>query len=220
MREAERRTGSRFSNLNVVGRIKSFEDSSETNDTIRGGRRYVIGHFTDGDVLCLPSVSPPDANQNEDFQVLTTGSNAGPYLSVQVPTCPRFHRTDRVHELTSLHEQFLGGRFNLLDCLLFLVVCGVEIAVIGGLSGFRKGGSTRAQQIWTMSWFTVGCLLGFLIHNPRLIVFRGQPDTMRQQTDEIRSTKFVWILMSSVPSVGGFVMVAQMMKEYGSCYNV
>jgi hypothetical protein len=216
MKEAEQRKGSRFSN--VVGRIKSFEDSSETNDT----QRYVVGRLTEGDVLCLPPVSPPDREQNEDFQVLTTGPDTGRHLSVQVPTCPRFHRTDGIHELEPpLRKQRLGERFNLLDHLLFLLVCGIELAVIGGLSGFRKAGSTQSQQIWIMTWFAVGCLLGFLIHNPRLIVLRGGPETsMRQQTDEIRSSKVVWILMSSVPSVGGFVMVGQMIKEYGSCFRL
>lgn len=95
--------------------------------------------------LRLPSISSP---VTEDLEVTAKRPNAGGHLSVQVPVCPRFHRTDSVHEPTlpphkqQLESDTLGGRG---DLLFFLVLCGIEIAVIGGLSHFRKGQSTLAQ---------------------------------------------------------------------------
>ncbi|KAM0302176.1 hypothetical protein ACHAO8_011611 [Botrytis cinerea] len=86
----------------------------------------------------------------------------------------------------------------------------VVFAVIGGLSHFNPGLSTNSQRGWTMTW----CVLG--------IIAGGMPLEILLGGDDIRVIeKFVPLLVSvflyGIPSIGGFVVVAQMIQAYGTC---
>ena len=257
MKEAERRKKElRFSN--VVGRIKPVDDLSNNEDTIGGGQTQAghcnaVGYFTD-DVLRvrLPSCSSPATKQNEDLQVLTSSPSTSRYLSLYVPACPRFHRTDNIHDTmyenlnslppprkqddadllsyNDLPQSIMASNFGLRNSYLspreesrfraygasnfiFSAVFGIEIAIIGGLSGFRAGESTHAQRVWTMTWFAFGCMSGYMIHILELFI----PITMPLVGSLLRA---VYIFLWCAPSIGGFVVVGQMLKEYGSCIRL
>jgi hypothetical protein len=230
MKEAEQRKGLRFGN--VVGRLQTFKDSLDTEYTIGPGWRNAVGYLKSDDVLRLPSVSPPGTQQKEDLHVLTTIPDEGRHLSLYVPACPRFHRTDNIHETTVTYKN-LKRSFKFVERtpqswpdfnsgLLFYVVCGIEVAIIGGLSGFRKGESTQPQRVWTMTWLAFGCLLGYVIHAVRQELYTELED-VREGTwsvTQARLMKVTMMLLYCAPSVGGFVVVGQMMKAYGSCLRL
>ena len=267
MKEAEQRKKElRFSN--VVGRIKPVDDLSNNEDTIGGGQTQAghcnaVGYFTD-DVLRvrLPSCSSPATKQNEDLQVLTSSPSTSRYLSLYVPACPRFHRTDNIHETmyenlnssppprkqrrrpskqddtdllsyNDLPRSAMASNFGLRNSdlsareesrsrayaasnFIFLAVCGIEIAIIGGLSGFRAGESTYAQRVWTMTWFAFSCMSGYMIHTLELFM----PITMSPDWLVRSLFKAAYIFLYCAPSIGGFVVVGQMLKEYGSCIRL
>jgi hypothetical protein len=252
MKEAEQRKGLRF--RNVVGRLKPFTGSDSENgldsqvvphqdhvdDTssefsTRKNSYNAVGYLTNDGMLRLSSVSSPVTKQNEDLQVTIMTPDASRHLYVQVPACPRFHRKDSVpdHELTSPPHQQRLGMFGLLDLLFFLVVCGIEIGIIGGLSGFRNGASTRAQRVWTMTWFIFGCMMGFSIHLLRVfpdldvdldLDSNSNSDSDSDSRKRTRAGNIIgacaFFVVYSAPAIGGFVVVGQMLKAYGSCLTL
>jgi hypothetical protein len=93
--------------------------------------------------------------------------------------------------------------------LLSIPVIAIQIAIIGGLSRFQSGASTRAQRVWTMTWFSFGILIGYLQF------------LTRESADEWRALcltpEVFWILLVSAPAIGGFVVVGQMLTAFGDC---
>jgi hypothetical protein len=90
----------------------------------------------------------------------------------------------------------------------------VPVARNGALSGFHKGHSTHAQRVWTMTWLGFGSLGSFLNLNWRTARF---------------ATGGVWgienflnfvIFGYAAPAIGGFVVVGQMLRSYGTCITV
>ena len=76
------------------------------------------------------------------------------------------------------------------------------IAINGGLSHFNAGHSTIAQRVWTMAWLAFGWFAGRLI--------------------DIGSLHDILYLVPfyCAPAIGGFVVVAQMLKSYGRCVDI
>lgn len=83
----------------------------------------------------------------------------------------------------------------------------VPLAMIGGLSKFRNGGSTAAQRGWTMSWWVFGFLYG---NAPVWNSFAVDKVSLNRPT----------LAILSVPAIGGFVVVGQMLASYGTCVRI
>lgn len=93
-----------------------------------------------------------------------------------------------------------------------IVIGSSPIAVVGALSHFQRGDrSTRAQQAWTMSWLAAGILIGPLSY--------FLPQGMAIMVANSRSVLLfrLALLLYSVPAIGGFVAVSQMIWDYGNC---
>ena len=117
-------------------------------------------------------------------------------------------------------------KFAVKTLVGYLFIIAVILGIIGGLSSFRQGSSTLAQRVWTMMWLCSGFHSGLLYH-----LFRG---TLRNREVLIVSTLkydngwrllvakffFCTLTMSTVPAIGGFVLVAQMINSYGVCSEV
>ena len=93
----------------------------------------------------------------------------------------------------------------------------IPIILIGCLTHFKKGESTRAQRVWTMMWLVFGIIFGpyfeAVLSWQRLVeVFIGQSGPLKEFGNLIMS----WGCLG-VPAIGGFVVVGQMLKAYGSC---
>ena len=77
----------------------------------------------------------------------------------------------------------------------------VSIAIIGGLSHFDAGHSTIAQRVWIMTWLAFGWYMGRCIHHETVL------------TERIMA-------VYGAPAIGGFVVVGQMLRSYGSCIEI
>ncbi len=107
----------------------------------------------------------------------------------------------------------LSVLMNFILCLL--VVVGVPLGIIGGLSSFNAGNSTLAQRVWTMTWLACGCVygLGFgfrMSYGSPFIDTAGNPQVAMWIDLGIRT-------VAAVPAIGGMVVVAQMIMAYGDC---
>ena len=87
------------------------------------------------------------------------------------------------------------------------LVCLVPLAIVGGLSGFHSGHSTKAQRGWMMSWLVIGIVHG--------LVAGG----IGYWTSKVEA-KSSSITYGIVPAIGGFVVFSQMLKSYGSCIRI
>ena len=181
---------------------------------------------------------------------LRTSSSAHQRKTVLIPTCSHFElqpsrmryqwmRTIKglsgssktmpgnAYEATRLKKLPLVSRVAIYAPLL--VSLGVALAVIGSLSAFRANESTRAQRGWTMSWLAVGEVYGIIV--PFMVINLVHPI---QRWKRGKRTREKLLLLSSVdlctfiifwgllfsPAIGGFVVVIQMLKEYGDCVHV
>ncbi|OCL02254.1 hypothetical protein AOQ84DRAFT_393104 [Glonium stellatum] len=104
---------------------------------------------------------------------------------------------------------------------LVLATSAVLLGIIGGLTNFKNGSSTQAQRGWTMAWLSFGILMGY------------EMDLLKEKLESRQRLNYQWytnsqtlayvfsrVLIFSVPAIGGFVVVGQMLLDYGSCISV
>jgi hypothetical protein len=120
-----------------------------------------------------------------------------------------------------------------------LIASSISIAIVGTLSRFSAGHSTLAQRVWTMAWLSFGLGMGaFLASMPTM--FKLFPEwaskfpIITRRGDEyddndLDGEKFQLIsqvltlgtiTFCSAPAIGGYIVVGQMLNEYGSCIRV
>lgn len=96
------------------------------------------------------------------------------------------------------------------------ILFAIPFIIIGALTGFDPAHSTKAQRVWTMGWLAFG-LLGIFapILKSQLAstkAVRGERGSFSTQASQAMA-----ILGYSPFAIGGFVVVGQMLVQYGSC---
>lgn len=117
---------------------------------------------------------------------------------------------------------------------LAVFISSLPLIAIGALSRFEAGSSTVAQRIWTMGSLVFGMVIvtnpmaaDYIIHgtldNP------GWAKLRRPNLSDPREKKHFYMDVSAflhlsltlcvitTPAIGHFVVVGQMLLEYGSC---
>ncbi|KAJ7765629.1 hypothetical protein B0H16DRAFT_1717546 [Mycena metata] len=113
----------------------------------------------------------------------------------------------------------------------FLLVLGIGIgiplAIIGSLTKFHPGdSSTHSQRVWLMTWLGFG-LMGMAAVDSLQLPSGIKTSKIPLPKDfldflEIIIPRFKLAIMLGycAPAIGGLVIVAQMMKEYGDCVRL
>lgn len=136
---------------------------------------------------------------------------------VELVTDPRSGRARSIAQY--LWKGDLDNRHSssLLKGVLFLS----PIAIVGGLSGFKKGQSTAVQQGFTMAWLACGIIMVIdLTSRPSLSLLRIFGDTEALSTGTYTGAIFgilLFAILYATPAVGSMVIVAKMVREYGVC---
>jgi len=105
----------------------------------------------------------------------------------------------------------------------FLGGIALDLLIVGLMTRFTKGQSTHAQRVWIVIWLVFGAFYGFYIHDvqtgqtngPKKGRWRSNP--LMNNKDFFRSVNFCFY---GAPTIGGFVVVAQMIKQYGVCSKI
>lgn len=112
-------------------------------------------------------------------------------------------------------------KFTIWIFFTFYILAAIPWAVIGGLTRFRSGHSTKSQRVWTMGWLGFGTFFGALF--PILIAIYGSvsplkvADSKRKwKIQKLLNTIYISSLYSAF-AFGGFVVVGQMLVQYGTC---
>ena len=213
MDEARRREGSRFEG--IVGVISNHCTSKKSSGKVKfevnqDGRIFVLG-FDSESRWKVPTEVEIDGK--EPLINLRTGRFMRGLLA---------RHAHRVHNRTIrpflLIPRSLGTTSDVLQepyyvrsLLLWadLAVCSITIAVIGVLSHFKTGQSTHAQRSWIMTWIAFGVIIGAQLSvNPR------------SQVRKFWLYYGLWTFPCLAPSIGGFVVVGQMLMQYGNCIEL
>lgn len=91
---------------------------------------------------------------------------------------------------------------------LAFIISLIPVAIVGGLSGFKKQHSTPVQQGFTMAWLAFGA-----IASVNLSVIRNR----KTKTDDYTSFLITMIFLGAIPAVGTMVVVGMMLQDYGIC---
>jgi hypothetical protein len=168
--------------------------------------------------------------------------------TVQIPACPLFKRKLQLYGSTSRSSitsigRMVGGRERLEEgtnpqprpenfyglhvyfgaVILVGLFC---FTIIASFSQMKNYKSTQAQCGWTMSWFISGMLAGYTIPVGQYRITSPSrysywdiddlQDTMHQSS--------VWDVVPPLflvgPTIGGLVVVAQMINTYGNCIKL
>lgn len=132
--------------------------------------------------------------------------------TIQVPSCARFLLNEE-HQRWSTKSipYWLIGGISILGI--------VPYAVIGALTHFQPGQSSVTQRVFTMYWLATGLLIGAVMPFYK-IDLDGFLWTIGEAIEgDIESSLliFLFLLLFSSAAIGGFVVVGQMVKEYGTC---
>ncbi len=105
----------------------------------------------------------------------------------------------------------------------------ISLLVIAGLTRFSKGGSTKAQRGWTMSWLITGMILGFVGPTFSSMVSSVVEDLIQSESNIIASAWAIFWAMLTLAAIfgvlfaaaiGGIVVVIQMLESYGDCIRI
>jgi hypothetical protein len=88
-------------------------------------------------------------------------------------------------------------------------ICLVSLAIVGGLSGFHSGNSTKAQRGWTTSR---------LVNSTVYSQWGGLVGSAYNE-ENIKAIGMA-LFMGIVPAIRAFVAVGQMLKSYGGCIRI
>lgn len=110
----------------------------------------------------------------------------------------------------------IDGEAFVSSFLLALLGGAVPIAVIGGLTKFQPGESALYQRVWVMMWIIYGLLMGpyrimDLFESRRIINARLGKSAEWRRSIALGAAPFAAV------AIGGYVVVGQMIKEYGVC---
>ena len=101
----------------------------------------------------------------------------------------------------------------------------IPIAIIGILTHFRKGESTHAQRAWMMTWLVFGIFVGNDLTSDLGSIKRYWSIVPERSANHPRFwgaliqhlLLFLDVVVLGAPAIGGFIVVGQMLNDYGNC---
>jgi hypothetical protein len=146
--------------------------------------------------------------------------------SIFIPSCSKFlrHRQYTYPKRANCTQMTIEGSFTFswmgysawrnLICFIDAIVV---LAIISGLTKFRAGNSTIPQRVWILHWCISGAVYsGFGIEDMINFQRRPEPD-MGPPNNWWGLLIALPLLCYGIPSLGGFVVVVQMLYQYGTC---
>ena len=196
MEEAKKRQGAKFEG--VVGRIRTTSTSDELSKTVK------FDLNSDDKIVVLASKRDDDFTEFDREAEMHVGKiKTNPLLpNAYLPFRLRSRMTPSRRPLRMIAQSSdlpptrsrQDEIFRVSIVYASLALAMIPLAVNGALSHLKPHQSTRAQRVWTMTWLALGTV-----------------------SNNVNKVKVLVLLFYSVPAIGGFVVVSQMIMQYGSC---
>lgn len=132
---------------------------------------------------------------------------------------------DSVHKAKIPHSVFKRKAIvpplqsSIMRCLCTSVGF-LPFAIIGPLSHFENGESTKAQRGWTMAWLVVGITFGSQCYEIIENLSSNVASSNSFNFFRVPLLNVLVILTYGVAMIGGMVVVGQMLIDYGSCVRM
>ncbi|KAF4626091.1 hypothetical protein G7Y89_g12070 [Cudoniella acicularis] len=180
------------------------------------------------------SLDPSDPEESPTYSsswiILIPSSN--PIKGLGVPTrADQYEISEAVEDKSSStwtltipgHRTSEFDKSNIIYALRLSMACNIiPLILIGCLTGFHQGNSTSAQRGWIMAWLSFGFLGSFSAP----LLLDGDPTSTPAETYRASLshsemvTQAVGFLVYATPAIGGFVVVGQMLREFGTCVKL
>ena len=174
----------------VVGRILKTSTSNESSQTVK------FEFNGDGKMVVLaPGSDDHFTKFDKEAEMDVAKQGINPWTGHASPMSslrPR-RMISRSSELPQSEPRF-RTQITLWTCSVLALV---SLAVNGALSNFKSRQSTLAQRVWTMAWLAFGMV-----------------------SDNVGNVSVLEWLLISPPAIGGFVVVSQMIMQYGNCVKL
>lgn len=213
------------SNIYMHGEIEPIEES----EALPSDASIAVEHPVTEDLGNGPA-QEKEKSAMQSTAVETKGEfGEGPLILC--PSCNYFKVAEQNRpffqpSLNKLH----GSRTRAAIGILRLFIGGLPLIVIGAMSHFKAESSTVAQRGWILSWLVVGMsIIGNPYFGNYVIRILAQLDKDRRRywrsgknytlVEHLANVVCVLLLSSAMATsaIGGFVVVAQMLRSYGSC---
>jgi hypothetical protein len=106
---------------------------------------------------------------------------------------------------TGVVPQHVFFAINMAGYMAICIV--IPLALVGGLTGFRPGENVVIATSWVLGWLIVGSASALWV---RLAMAFEIPQIW----------KVIFVLPLWIPAIGGFVVVAQMLRDFGICTEI
>ncbi|KAF7513012.1 hypothetical protein GJ744_011278 [Endocarpon pusillum] len=204
MDEAERRQG-RFDG--AVGQIPETSAVGNMDGVfeIQDGRTFVFLGKRDTSPAKTQASQIPSRMELVSMDHISQTCSQPP-VTVEIPNYSgnlKLHRCQRRDAQTERLTFFVGLAIGL-----------ISLAIIGVISRFKNGSnSTYTQRVWIMTWLAFGTIVG-----PHYVLVKSgfYDEIMRDALWQVKFMCFIY----SVPAIGGFVVVGQMISSYGRCVRI
>ncbi|CZR69494.1 uncharacterized protein PAC_19394 [Phialocephala subalpina] len=115
----------------------------------------------------------------------------------------RTYAEDFTGALNIQSDNLLYFIFNLLG---YLVIAILPIAIVGGYTHFQSGSNVKIQISWIIGWLIIGCVSTLWVRISAVYAATVHP-----------LWEVVLVIPLWIPAIGGFVVVAEMLKDFGIC---
>lgn len=111
----------------------------------------------------------------------------------------------------------------LFQALTLFIVYGTMLGINGGLSKFNPQASTTLERWFTICWLGFGWVTGFLMAleadnwESRQVLNIGPEKSYFNDHKDVFPYVLILCLISTVATIGGFVVVGKMIFSYGVC---
>ena len=123
-----------------------------------------------------------------------------------------------LEDLVSRRKTFLRKR--VLEYIFTFLLGVIPLIINGAMSHFHPRSSTPNQRSWTMVWLALGVVSGF---SYILLQRSKQGDRKHQKIARKWWSPFLTLIgyiNGASPAIGGFLVVGQMLNDYGTCVRL
>lgn len=146
--------------------------------------------------------------------------------SIFIPSCSKFLRHKQHKYPTNMNrtQMTFQGSFSLSSMefsgwrtLICFINAGLVFSIIGAVTRFSSGQATNAQINWILHWYIFGTVYSGYGFEDAITAVR-LPEYDQGPPSKVWSLLVAApLLLYGIPAFGGFVVVTQMLHQFGTC---
>jgi hypothetical protein len=174
-----------------------------------------------------PSVSISKRRKYVREKIESTSKDLSP--SIFIPSCSKFRRLGHYDYTIDVNrtQMTYQGTFSFTAVALStgyrstacFASAAIVMAIIGAMTKFNAESATNTQENMIWNWYILGALYGgFSLEDMMRVKAWSEPDWGKMRRDS-------WVMivpcfLHAAPAIGGFVVVVEMLLQYGNCTPV